>query len=302
MSRSRFGFFAVEALRSLRTNFATTLAATVTVLIVLYLAGVGISLGSYIYNYSENVKRDLTVQVFMADKATGPQKFAVGQKLRKDPRVDVATVEFVNKQDAYLRMKERLGEGSEVLGYIPPGTFPASWEAKARDADDLPAIAASFAGLGGLEAAAPGLPNPNYGDETTDRVLRVAGAIELVIALVALVLVVAAVLLIGNTIRLSIFARRREVEVMKLVGATNWFVRWPFMLEGIICGAIGALAAVLLLLLSSEALQRAFDDGVFDGGETGSINLALLAVILLLSGLGLGALGSGLTMRKFLRV
>ena len=302
MRGNRFGFFAVEALRSLRTNLATTLAATVTVLIVLYLAGVGISLGSYIYNYTENVKSDLTVQVFLSDKATDKQRFAVGQKLRKDPRVNPETVEFVNKQDAYLRMKERLGEGSEVLGYIPPGTFPASWEAKARDANDLPAIAASLAGVGGLLPAEPNLPNPNYGNETTDQVLRVAGAIELVIALVALVLVVAAVLLIGNTIRLSIFARRREVEVMKLVGATNWFVRWPFMLEGIICGAVGALAAVLLLLASSRALQRAFDNGVFDGGETGSINLALLAGILILAGLALGAIGSGLTMRKFLRV
>ncbi len=302
MSRGRVGFFLGEALRSLRTNLATTLAATVTVLIVMYLAGVGISLGSYIYNYTETVKRDLTLRVFLDDKATQGQKIDVGQRLRADDRVDPDTVEFVDKQEAFLRMQEQLGKGSEVLEYVPPGTFPASWEARARDSDDLPAIAAALKGVKGLEKPAPGQPNPNYGSQTTERVLRVAGAIEAVIALVALVLLVASVLLIGNTIRLSIFARRREVEVMKLVGATNWFVRWPFMLEGIICGAVGALAAVLLLVVSNRALQRAFDDGVFGGEGTGSISLVLLAAILIAAGLALGAAGSGLTMRKFLRV
>jgi cell division transport system permease protein len=301
MTRGRFGFFIGEALRSLRTNFATTLAATVTVLIVLYLVGVGISLGSYVYNYTETVKKDLTLRVFLDDKAPQADKIAVGNLLRKDSRINRDTIEFVSKREAFLRMQQRLGKGADVLEYVPPGTFPASWEAKAVDANDLSAIAADLRGVRGLEQAS-GQENPKYGGQTSDRVLRVAGAIEVVIALVALTLVVAAVLLIGNTIRLSIFARRREVEVMKLVGATNWFVRWPFMLEGVICGALGALAATFLLLLSGRGLQRVLDEEVFEGGGTGSINLMGLAIILLVAGLSLGAAGSGLTMRKFLRV
>ena len=100
----------------------------------------------------------------------------------------------------------------------------------------------------GLEPPTDELPNPDYGARTADKVLSTAGVIEAVIAGIAVVLGIAAVLLIGNTIRLSIFARRREVEVMKLVGATNWFVRWPFMLEGMICGVFGAIGAAIVLL------------------------------------------------------
>jgi cell division transport system permease protein len=120
-----------------------------------------------------------------------------------------------------------------------------------------------------------------------------------------LILVIAAVLLIGNTIRLSIFARRREVEVMRLVGATNWFIRWPFVIEGLIFGLIGALAAVLLLFigkvtiidhilnLSTSPLQQQTDS---------TIGLPALALILIVAGAVLGALGSGITLRRFLRV
>ena len=303
MSRSRWRFFLVEALRSLRGNVATTLAATVTVLIVMFLAGVGIALGSYIYSYTEKVKRDLTVTVFLKDDATRAQRLAIQKRLLADPRVDSTTVNYITSDDAYARMKKRLGENNPLFRVVLPGTFPASWEAKARDADDLPAIAAGLRNVSGLEPPKQGLDNPRYGGQTTDRVLRVAGAIEAVIVLMSAVLIVAAILLIGNTIRLSIFARRREVEVMKLVGATNWFVRWPFMLEGVICGLAGSALAVVLLLFSGQALRDAVGSSVFDGqSDVSSIGLPALAGILLLAGLGLGAAGSGLTMRRFLRV
>ena len=117
------------------------------------------------------------------------------------------------------------------------------------------------------------------------------------------VLTIAAVLLIGNTIRLSIFARRREVEVMKLVGATNWFVRWPFMFEGMICGFVGSVLAVGLLLVSYRSLlENRFRDEFSTTGSVGALDFQVLALILLIAGVALGAAGSGLTMRRFLRV
>jgi cell division transport system permease protein len=118
----------------------------------------------------------------------------------------------------------------------------------------------------------------------------------------AVVLTIAAVLLIGNTIRLSNFARRREVEVMKLVGATNWFVRWPFMLEGMICGFIGSVLAVGLLLVSYRSLLENRFENEFSSSDVGALEFQALAVILLIAGVALGAAGSGLTMRRFLRV
>jgi cell division transport system permease protein len=118
---------------------------------------------------------------------------------------------------------------------------------------------------------------------------------------VVLILATASALLIANTIRLSIFARRREIEVMKLVGATNWFVRGPFMIEGLLCGLGGALAAILLLFLGDELVVSRLLD-TFDDAGVDALAFGWNAAILLLFGLLLGALGSGLTLRRFLRI
>jgi cell division transport system permease protein len=117
-----------------------------------------------------------------------------------------------------------------------------------------------------------------------------------------IVLVVASTLLIANTIRLSIFARRREIEVMKLVGATNWFVRGPFMVEGLICGIGGSLAAIVLLLVGKAVALPAILGHIKDSSDVHAWPLELNAVIILCVGLMLGMIGSGLTLRRFLRV
>jgi cell division transport system permease protein len=126
--------------------------------------------------------------------------------------------------------------------------------------------------------------------------------IEIVFVVAVAVLLVASILLIANTIRLSIFSRRREIEVMKLVGATNWFVRGPFMVEGLVTGALGAIGAIGLLLLGKElALGPLL--GHFDtSSDVQAIAFSAIALILLLVGLSVGALGSGLTLRKHLRI
>jgi cell division transport system permease protein len=116
------------------------------------------------------------------------------------------------------------------------------------------------------------------------------------------VLLGASVLLIANTIRLSIFSRRREIEVMKLVGATNWFVRGPFMLEGLLCGLGGALAAVVLLMLGKEAVLPAIIPTDYTSPDVQAWSFSLIALMLILIGLAVGALGSGMTLRRFLKV
>ena len=117
-----------------------------------------------------------------------------------------------------------------------------------------------------------------------------------------IILLVASTIDIANTIRLSIFARRREVEVMKLVGATNWFVRGPFMLEGVATGLVGSLAAILLLFLGRELAVPSILPDDRTSAEVQALPFMYTSLILLAVGLGIGALGSGLTLRKFLRV
>jgi cell division transport system permease protein len=149
-----------------------------------------------------------------------------------------------------------------------------------------------------------GVQSVIQGKRLRSTVLRFAHVIDVVFAIGAIILVIASTLLIGNTIRLSIFSRRREIEVMKLVGATNWFVRGPFMLEGVLCGIGGALGAVILLILGkSIALPSLLHTGPLNAGsDVKALAFELNALILIATGLLLGAAGSGLTIRRFLQV
>jgi cell division transport system permease protein len=302
MTHGRMGWFFAEAMKSLRSNFATTLAAVVTVLIVLYLFGIGAALGSYIFSYTEQVRGDVNIKVWVSDNAKDSELHAIQARLATDPRVDPRSVKFVTKDQALAEAKAQFS--SQTLKFLAGNPFPARFQVKAKNPDQSASIASSIAGMKGLEPSTDELPNPDYGARTADKVLSTAGVIEAVIAGIAVVLGIAAVLLIGNTIRLSIFARRREVEVMKLVGATNWFVRWPFMLEGMICGVFGAIGAAIVLFISYEALRGYFETNTLSGqgGTASALAFWQLAILLVIAGLGLGAAGSGLTMRKFLRV
>jgi cell division transport system permease protein len=141
----------------------------------------------------------------------------------------------------------------------------------------------------------------NSRDETR-KILVATRVVKLTTGLLAGLLVVASVLLVSNTIRLSLFARRREVEVMKLVGATDWFIRWPFVIEGIVLGALGGIVAVLLLLVGKIALLDPLIEQFALLAAPETINLGLLAAVLLAAAVAVSALGSGLSLRRFLRV
>ncbi|MFM7247269.1 MAG: permease-like cell division protein FtsX [Actinomycetota bacterium] len=300
---TRWRFFVLEALKSLRGNFATTVAAVVTVLVVMFIAGIGIALGSYVYNYSNKVRDDVTIRAYLKDSATDKQIAEIQRTITETPGVQPDSLQFISKDDAILRLQEQLGKDSELLELTLGNPLPASFEFKAVDPDQTATVAKAVAGLPGLDPPRAGLPNPDYGAGKADRVLKTAGTITLVLLGMGVVLAIAAVLLIGNTIRLSIFARRREVEVQKLVGATNWFVRLPFMIEGMICGVAGAIGAAVLLAVSYQTLLADRVESAMSGsGSPNAIAFPLLVVLLILAGLGIGALGSGLTMRRFLQV
>ena len=282
-----------ESLRSLGANLSTTIAATMTVLIGMFLLGLFIALGSWVVSWSDHVKSELLVKVFYEQDASEGQINAIRAKY--DPTVDtrVKSITFVSADEALERMEKKFPELTDNLTSNP---LPPSHEIVPVRAEDVDAIAASFRPL------PAGVDKVKYGKETAERILRVARVIEIVFLAAVLVLLVASTLLIANTIRLSIFSRRREIEVMKLVGATNWFVRGPFMLEGLICGLVGSFAAVLLLLLGKELALPAILGKIESSSDVESLAFSINALILLLVGLGVGAVGSGITLRRFLQV
>src|SRR5207249_9346856 len=157
--------------------------------------------------------------------------------------------------------------------------------------DDVGQVAARF-------RADPtvGIDKGDYGKKTTHKVLRLAHVIEGFFVVAVFILLAASTILIANTIRLSIFSRRREIEVMKLVGASNWFVRGPFMLEGVICGLIGAVTAVVLLVLAKELALPVIEghSSTFSESDVHALSFPLTALILVGVSLMIGAAGSGI--------
>ena len=148
----------------------------------------------------------------------------------------------------------------------------------------------------------PAIDEVRNREEDTNKILSVTRVVKLIMGLLAGLLAIASLLLIANTIRLSLYARRREVEVMKLVGATDWFIRWPFVIEGIVVGALGGVVAVLMLGVVKVAVvdPLAADFALVAAPET--MNFALLIAVLLGASVGVSALGSGISLRRFLRV
>lgn len=280
-----------ESLRSLGANLSTTIAATMTVLIGMFLLGLFIALGSWVVSWSDHVKRELLVKVFYVQDAKEAQINAVRAQLEADPRIKSIT--FVSAEEALVKMRQKF---PELTANLPSNPLPPAHEIVPVRAEDVDAIAQS------LRPLPAGVEKVKYGKDTADRILRVARVIEIVFLAAVIVLLIASTLLIANTIRLSIFSRRREIEVMKLVGATNWFVRGPFMLEGLICGLAGSLVAIFLLLLGKELALPAILGRIESSSDVEALSFTVNALILLFVGLGVGAVGSGLTIRRFLQV
>jgi cell division transport system permease protein len=287
----RLKMFLSEAARSLTTNVSTTIAATLTVLIAMFLFGLVVALGSWVNSYTGNVKEGVVVKVFFDQTASEQEINAVRARVDADP--DVKNVAFVSKEQALELMKKRAPELTRNLTSNP---FGHAFTVFPKDANQVSAIADR------LEPVPVGVDKVTYEEETTERVLLVAKVLGIIILIGSLLLLVASMILIANTIRLSIYARRREIEVMKLVGATNWFVRGPFILEGVICGLVGSLVAVVLLLVAKEVALDTIP--VLDQARNDADALAFPLTALILVGLSLliGAVGSGVTLRRFLQV
>jgi cell division transport system permease protein len=282
-----------EALRSIGANLSTSFAATMTVLIGMFLLGLLIALGSWVVSWSDHVKDQLQVKVFFVDNVTPKQINAVGTYLRTNPE-RIKDYQFVSKTEALERMQRRY---PELTADLPTNPLPDSYEITPSRAEDVKQLSAAIRRQNFV-----GVERVKDGQQTSRRILQVARVIEVVFLVAVVVLLAASILLIANTIRLSIFSRRREIEVMKLVGATNWFVRGPFMVEGLLCGLLGALAAVVLLLLGKEIALPSILGHIDSSNDVRALGFGVTALILLGVGLAVGALGSGLTLRRYLKV
>ena len=289
---TRFKLVFSEAVRSIGANLSTSIAATMTVLIGMFLLGLSIALGSWVVSWSDHVKSQLEVKVFFVEGVTPKQVNKVGSYLASQDTIK--EYQFVSKTEALKRMKKKY---PQLTANLPSNPLPASFEVTPQNAEQVKVIAADLRAQKFV-----GVEKIKDGQQTSKRILQVGKWIWIVFLVMVFVLLIASVILIANTIRLSIFSRRREIEVMKLVGATNWFVRGPFMLEGLLQGLVGSIAAVVLLFLGKQIALPAILGHIDTTDDVKALSFGVTALALMAVGLGVGALGSGMTLHRFLKV
>jgi cell division transport system permease protein len=294
-----FGFFLREALRGLRRSSAPALAALLTVLLTALVLGVFIPITQATTGTANEVRSRVVVDVFIKDAATVGERAQLHAALERTS--NVKSVEYISKAEALKHAKaespEAFKEGTDLLGSNP---LPASYRVTPDDPDKIETIVDRLAPGGHPQLAA--IDEVRNRKNDTDKILSATGLVKLLTGGLMVLLLFASVALIANTIRLSIFARRREVEVMKLVGATNWFIRWPFVIEGVIVGFLAGLLAALLLTIAKETFIDPLSDRFQLLAAPNTINFPLLVAVLMLACIAVSSLGSGITLRRFLRV
>ncbi|MCW2966421.1 MAG: transporter permease [Solirubrobacteraceae bacterium] len=295
------GFFAREALRSMRRNAVPSFAAMAAVVVTVLVLGVFIPVVQATTGAANAVRNRVLVDVYMKTTATSSDLARVKTLLTQHTQ-HVKSVQFVSKGQAYQTERKRNPEAYSLLGSNP---LPDTYRVTPDNPDNANALLDELApqsASGARTATDPAIDIvKNRRDETT-KILTATRVIKLTMGGLALLLIVASVLLISNTIRLSMFSRRREVEVMKLVGATDWFIRWPFMIEGVLLGALGGVFAIALLAVAKVTLVNPLSHDFALIAAPKTINFALLIVVLLGSSVAVSAAGSGLSLRRFLRV
>jgi cell division transport system permease protein len=301
----RFGFFLGEAFGSMRRNWVMAMAAVITVFISTAILGAVLVTRDNLNQGATSLKNRVMIEVFIKDPSTPQQTQQLERKIQSIS--EIKSYKYISKDEALRRFRERFGE--RIVANLPINPLPASYEIQVKNADQVDAVAAKFFNDPNVDND-PGTHNGvKYAKETVRKMLGTISLIEKGMWVTTIIFAAAAVLLISTTVRLSIFARRREVEIMRLVGATNWFIRWPFVLEGFITGLVGACLAAAFVWVGNWGIA-----GWIKSSQINFLNLRVLSVwwqggtwplgllpSLAIIGAVLGALGSLVALRKYLK-
>jgi cell division transport system permease protein len=300
----RIVFFFQEALRALKRNGAPSLAAIVTTVVTVVLLGVLIPIFQTAQDKSQEVRSQLNIQAGLYDDATKAELATTKAKIEAIPHV--AEVKYISKSEALATLKSELKDKS-IVEELHTNPLPASFEIKADDASNLPEIREAIMPVGANgkpQPISPIISNIFDRQQSSAKIAQVTSALKIVLTVITALLILASLMLVGNTIRLSIYTRRREVEVMRLVGATRWFIRWPFMIEGVVVGFAGGLIAILILWIGKITVVDPLGDSFSFLAAQNNSTLAFpeLVAILFAAAVIVSTIGSGVTLRRFLRV
>jgi cell division transport system permease protein len=293
----RFAFFVREALRGLRRSSAPALAALLTVLLTALVLGVFIPIVQATTGTANEVRGRVVLDVYVNAEASPADRSELESTL--ESTANVKSVEYISKTEALAELGRKI-ETEEAIELLGTNPLPDLFRVTPEDPDRLDVIEESL--MAGGRPALTGIDDVKNREGETDKILSATSLVKVIAAGLAALLVFASIALVANTIRLSIFARRREVEVMKLVGATNWFIRWPFVIEGVVVGFFGGLLAVLLLAIAKQTFIDPLSDDFALLAAPDTIDFPLLIALLMVACVAVSAVGSGLTLRRFLKV
>jgi cell division transport system permease protein len=291
----KVGFFLKESLRAMKRNGAPSFAALATVLVTMLVLGVFIPIVQATHGAANSVRGRVLVDVYMKTGAKPGDDARVRKELLAVEHVK--SVQFVSKAQAYAQQSKADPQAYALLSSNP---LPDTFHVIPDNPGNVLAVRTALTPQGQmLDNSIQSVSNKK---SDTKKILEVTNLVTITAAVLTVLLTIASILLIANTIRLSLYARRREVEVMKLVGATDWFIRWPFVIEGTIVGAAGALLAIVILGITKVAVLDPLADHWTLIAAPRTIAFTALVAVLLCAGVLVSAVGSGLSLRRFLRV
>jgi cell division transport system permease protein len=297
------GYFIGEAFSSFRRNWVMSLVAVTIIYISLLLVGTFFLTGAIVNRVMSSFEQKVSVSIFLKDGAAPADVQTLQGAIQKDPRI--SSVSYVSKAQALERFKERTKNSPQLVEQLRGNPLPASLEIQLKDPRTVEAVVTTIKANATLAKVIPKDADTDvrWGQNIVENLFAATGIVRSAVLVFVIMLLVVSLILIGNTIRLAIFSRRKEIGIMRLVGASNWFIRTPFLLEGVIQSVTGAALAVLTLLAAQALvvpwLQRNLR---FLPVEISGATLGQLAALLLLSAILIGLAGSGEAVRRYLKV
>lgn len=288
-------YYIKETFTSLKRNSLMSIASISTVALSILVLGMFLTMVLNVNNLASHLENQVQVTIYMEDSASAEQLKQMEKVLRSTPGIVKVTPR--TKEQALADFKKRLGEQQKLLAALgEDNPFPASFEIQVDNPERIPQLVPQFQQMPGVETA-------KFGQEVVEHLFQLTRVLRIGGVLLIILLAIATLFIISNTIRITVFARRREVNIMKYVGATDWFIRWPFLLEGMIMGFVGALIASVTLYKGYNAIQaKIYGTLAFFPMLPSWPTMGWLCGGLVCVGTLIGALGSSISLRKFLDV
>jgi cell division transport system permease protein len=302
-------YFITETWSSFRRNWVMSLVAVSIIYISLLLVGAFFLVSSVINEMAASFESKVSIQVFLKDDAADTDVQGLQAAIQKMP--NVKSIAYVTKDQALAIFKERTKNTPQLVEQLRNNPLPASIEValvNPREVQGVVDLIVKDPLTAKVVKTPANLGTPKdtdirYGQNVVGALFAATGVVRLFAAAFLILLIIVSLVLIGNTIRLAIYSRRREIGIMRLVGASNWFIRTPFLLEGVLEALIGSILAILTLLAAQAVIVPWLQGNLkFIPVTVGGVTMAQLSALLILSGVTIGLLGSGSAIRRYLKV